>query len=290
MVNKYDYKPEEVNACYSALIELMTILGEYRDNSVIIGGWVPYFLCPEHQKDHTGSLDIDLVLDFPRIGQEKYETILQAIKKRGWEQGDNPFIFRKTFRLPDGLSIEVEIDFLAGEYGGKAKSHRHQDVQDIKARKARGADLVFDSPQLIVLEGELPEGGRNKVTVKIASIVPFLVTKGMALWSRYKEKDAYDIHFCLQYYPGGIDAVIAEAKKHLGNRLVREGLEKIRAKFIAIEETGPVWAANFAVPDEDRRDNPEGQERWEITRRDAFERVERLMQALGIQPYPAAKV
>ncbi len=48
MVTRYDYNPDEVRACYSALIELLTILGEYRDRSVIIGGWVPYFLCPKH--------------------------------------------------------------------------------------------------------------------------------------------------------------------------------------------------------------------------------------------------
>lgn len=285
MVTKYDYNPEEVEACYSALIELMTILGEYRDNSVIIGGWVPYFLCPEHQKEHTGSLDIDLALDFSRIGEDKYETILQAIEKRGWSKGEESFIYEKSFRLSDEHEVVVEIDFLAGEYGGKDKSHRHQDVQNIKARKARGSDLVFDDPKDVVIEGNLPEGGRNKITVKIASVVPFLVTKGMALWDRYKEKDAYDIHFCLQYYPGGIDAVVEEAKKHLGNRLVREGLGKIKAKFTSIDDAGPVWAANFEVPDEDRRENPEAEERWEIIRRDAFERVKRVMETLDIAPF-----
>lgn len=285
MVTKYDYNPEEVMACYLALIELMTILGEYRDNSVIIGGWVPYFLCPEHQKEHTGSLDIDLALDFSRIGEDEYETILKAIAKRGWNKGREPFIYEKTFRLSDGREIPVEINFLAGQYGGKGKSHRHQDVQDIKARKARGCDLVFDDPEDVTIEGDLPEGGRNKVTVKIASIIPFLVTKGMALWTRYKEKDAYDIHFCLRYYPGGIDAIIEQTKKHLGNHLVREGLEKIRSKFTAIEDNGPVWAANFEVREEDRKDNPEEEERWEQIRRSAFERVDRLMNALEIKSF-----
>lgn len=285
MVTKYDYNPEEVEACYSALVELMTTLGEYRKNSVIIGGWVPYFLCPEHHKEHTGSLDIDLALDFSRIGETEYETIRRAIEKRGWNEGKQPFMYEKNFLLPSGREVTVEIDFLAGEYGGEGKSHRHQDVQDIKARKVRGSDLVFAAPEDITIEGTLPEGGRNKVIVRIASIVPFLVTKGMAVWSRYKKKDAYDIHFCLQYYPGGIDAIAELAKKHLKNRLVQEGLAKIRSKFTSIDDAGPVWAANFEVPQEDRQDNPEAQEKWEITRRDAFERVDRLMNSLNIEPY-----
>jgi hypothetical protein len=38
----------------------------------------------------------------------------------------------------------MQVDFLAGEYGGNAKSHRHQRVQDLLGHKARGADMVFD--------------------------------------------------------------------------------------------------------------------------------------------------
>jgi len=43
MVIKYDYSKKEVDACLSVLIELMTILGEFRDNIVLVGGWIPYF-------------------------------------------------------------------------------------------------------------------------------------------------------------------------------------------------------------------------------------------------------
>ncbi len=285
MVTKYDYNLEEVEVCYSALIELMTVLGEYRADAVLIGGWVPYFLCPEHQKEHTGSLDIDIALDFSKIGDDEYQTILEAIKKRDWNPGRQPFIYEKIFRLSDESDIPVEINFMAGEYGGKGKSHRHQDIQDIKARKARGCDLVFDNPEGIIVRGRMPDGSSNEVSIQVSSIVPFLVTKGMAIWDRYKEKDAYDIHFCLQYYPANHDTIVGEFEEHLGNKLVREGLEKIRAKFVSIDAPGPVWAANFEVPEEDRKDNPDAQEKWGITQRSAFERVDRLMSALGIEPF-----
>jgi len=135
MVTKYDYNPEEVEVCYSALIELMTVLGEYHSDIVLIGGWVPYFLCREHQKEHVGSLDVDLAINFSRIGTDEYQTILEAIKSRDWREGKEPFIYEKTFKLPNGRRVPVEINFLAGEYGGKGKSRRHQDVQDIKSQK-----------------------------------------------------------------------------------------------------------------------------------------------------------
>ena len=37
----------------------------------------------------------------------------------------------------------------------------------------------------------------DKGAIRVASIVPFLVMKGMALADRLKEKDAYDIVFCV---------------------------------------------------------------------------------------------
>ena len=78
----------------------------------------------------------------------------------------------------------MEVDLLAGEYGGTGGGHRTQPVQDARARKARGADLVFDAPVPVEVEGELPGGGRDRVTVRVAGVVPWLVMKGMALAPR----------------------------------------------------------------------------------------------------------
>jgi len=82
---------------------------------------------------------------------------------------------------------------------------------------------------------------------------------------------------------------VGEFEEHLGNKLVIEGLEKILAKFVSIDAPGPVWAANFEVPEEDRKDNPDAQEKWGITQRSAFERVDRLMSALGIEPFKGTR-
>jgi len=163
---------------------------------------------------------------------------------------------------------------LAGEYGGATGSHRHQNVQEIKARKARGCDLAFEMTESITLEGTLPEGGKDSVVVRVAGIVPFLVMKAMAPADRLKTKDAWDIYFCLRNYPGGNDALAAVFRPHLGNKLVLEGLRKIQEKFATAEYVGPKSCADFdeIVDAEDRA----------IRIRDAFERVHDLLQRLGI--------
>ena len=128
-------------------------------------------------------------------------------------------MFYRTISI-DGSEIVVEVDFLAGEYSGSGKAHRTQSVQDIRARKARGCDLAFDMNVSIQIEGNLPSGPLDSAGMRVASIVPFIVMKGMAMAERLKEKDAYDIYYCLKNYPGGLDALIRKLTPHIGSGLV----------------------------------------------------------------------
>lgn len=277
MVTKYDYGKSEVEACLSVLVELMTILGEFRNHIVLTGGWIPYFLVEERRHEHVGSLDIDIALDFKEISDDSYQTILQALKERGYGQGEHPFIFYRTITASDSRNVTVEVDLLAGEYGGTGQSHRTQSVQDVRARKARGCDLAFEHYRLLKISAKMPDGARNEVNIKIADIIPFLVMKGMALWERYKEKDAYDIYFTLLHYPGGIDELIKIFRPFKSNKLISEGLGKIRAKFKNTDAPGPVWLINFEDVDEE--------EEKERLKRDAYERVNAFLDALGIEEF-----
>ena len=171
----------------------------------------------------------------------------------------------------------MKIDLLAGEYGGTRRRHRHQKIQDVQARKARGCDLVFANPVKVKVKGRLPNGATQEVTVKVPSIGPFLVTKGMALWGRIKEKDAFDIYYCCRHYPGGIAALVRDIKPLMNNKLAREGLGKIRDRFRNTNALGPTGVAAFL-----ELEDPE--ERLRI-QREAFELVNRLMRELGIEPF-----
>jgi len=277
VVTRSDYKKDEVEICLSVMVELMTLLGPYRDHLVLVGGWVPYFLFPEKKQEHTGSLDIDIALDFRNISDNAYRTILQLLQERQYQQGKQPFIFYRTIERKPGVTVTVEIDLLAGEYGGTGRTHRTQQIQDVRARKARGCDLVFQNNVSIKLHERMPDGAQNEVTIKIANVVPFLVMKGMAIWENYKEKHAYDIYFTIRNYPGGISRLVRAFKPFISNKIVREGLAKIRAKFQDINAVGPVWVANFMEIDDE--------EEKEQIKRDAFEYVKALLDALAIEAF-----
>jgi hypothetical protein len=269
---RIDYTEAAVAAAKSVLIELTHILGEYHEDIVLVGGWIPELLIPESPERHVGSIDVDLALNHQELTEAGYRKIREILRQHGYFQDtQQPFIFRKKVR-----EHVVQVDFLAGEYGGTGKGHRTQNALDMRPRKARGCDLAFQvQPETVVLRGRLPDGAADEVRVRIASVVPFLVMKGMALEDRRNPKDAYDIYFVIQNYPGGVDAVIQAFKPHLKLELVKEGLQKIARKFATPDHVASRDAAEFVdTLDEEER---------AIRQRDAFEKVHYLLQQLGIQ-------
>jgi hypothetical protein len=278
MVSKSQYREREVNACKSVLLELVHLLGELKEEMVIIGGWTPSFLFPGARDPHIGSLDIDVALNFQKIPEDTYQTILKAFLKWGYTQNEQqPFRFFRKVPVEGSDTVDVEVDLMAGEYGGTSKGHRTQKVQNIRARKARGCDLAFDSSITVTLEGELPDGGKDKVSFKVAGIVPFLVMKGMAMHDRMKEKDAYDLYYCVEHFPGGTNKLADEFSSFLKNKLVLEGLGKIRGKFASVKHVGPTWVTDFLeiTEKEDR----------EIVMRRAYEKVNELLNTLNIKTW-----
>jgi len=269
---RLDYTAEAVAAARSVLLELSHLLGEYRDDVAVIGGWVPELLIPEAPARHVGSMDVDLALNHRASLDSGYRTIRQLLLNRGYQPGSQPFIFYRRVTAGD-RAIVVEVDLLAGEYDGTGRGHRTQSIQDVRLRKARGCDLVFDlRVEEVLVEGTLPDGGKDSASVRVASIVPFLIMKGMALRDRMKEKDAWDVYYCVRYYPGGLSVLIEDFRPHVDHGLVREGLANIAEKFASESHVGPKWVADFEdLSDPDDR---------ALLQRDAYERITSLLRAV----------
>jgi hypothetical protein len=108
----------------------------------------------------------------------------------------------------------------------------------------------------------------------VASIVPFFVMKGMALDERLKEKDAWDLYYCVQNFPGGLDGLIEQFQPHREQGLVREGLQKIAKHFASENHLGPRFVADF-----EELTDPEERA---FRQRDAYERMHYVLEKLGI--------
>ncbi len=267
-----DYSERAVRAARSVLLELSHILGLYRESFVIVGGWVPELLLTGADRRHTGSTDVDVALNHRSLQEPAYQKMLSILLERGYRRSqEQPFIFFREVSI-DGQEITVEVDFLAGEYSGSSKGHRTQTFEELRARKARGSDLVFEMNTEVEVIGELPGGGKDQSLVRVASIPSFLVMKGMAIADRIKEKDAWDIYYCLLHYPGGLESLADSVRPFLFKGLVEEGIWKIAEKFRSPEHFGPVSVADFEeLTDPDSR---------ALLQRDAFERVQAFIRAL----------
>ncbi len=90
-------------------------------------------------------------------------------------------------------------------------------INDFAVQRADGADLAMRFYQLVAVAGPMPDGGTNRVEIAVCSIPALLAMKGHALAGRYKQKDAYDIYYCVRNYPGGIEVLAQECRQLLGH-------------------------------------------------------------------------
>ncbi|MDO9545687.1 MAG: hypothetical protein Q7J07_02925 [Pelolinea sp.] len=266
------YIPEEVSAAKSVLIEVMHILGDYRDEVILVGGWVPEMFFPKSIIPHVGSNDVDILLNHNEIDNSKYKTIKKLLENRGYFQSEEqPFIFYKRVIIKNGSAVTVQVDFLSGEFQGTGKNRRTQKVQDMKPRKVRGGDLAYTHTENIKLCGKLPNGTNGQVDFKIVALPAFIIMKGIALKNRMKEKDAFDIYFCLLQFGENIKSLTDKFTGLMNKNIVQESLTNLKEAFLNINSYGPTMIADF--------EEVEGEERERIIR-DSYERMNMFLSLL----------
>lgn len=197
-----DYSEGQKEAAHRILVELVNIFEEYQEDIRIVGGWVPDLMFPG--EGHIGSVDVDILINHLTLHDEGYQNMSKILRKNGYR--DHPekyFSFVKTVEV-EGVFYDVDVDILAGMYGGTQEKKRSQHVQGMKALKATGGNFAFDYPsQKIRLGAKRPDGALDVANVSVIAVVPYLVMKTAAM-GRGKAKDAYDIYFLIRHYRGGV--------------------------------------------------------------------------------------
>lgn len=139
-----DYSEGQKRAAHRVLVELVNVFREYEDEIRVVGGWVPDLMFPE--EGHVGSVDVDIMINHLTLQDEGYQNMSRILQKNGYkEHPEKYFSFIKTVMV-DGISYDVDVDILAGMYGGTQSKRRSQHVQGIKALKATGGNFAFEFP------------------------------------------------------------------------------------------------------------------------------------------------
>jgi len=276
----HPYGSRTTEAVKRVLVELGQVLGDYRGKFVVVGGNVPWLQIPDPVTAHIGSIDIDLALDAEALAGGQYKGLIDTLLAAGYQQPADGEVYQLARDVPSqdgGPPVRILIDFLMPEHA-VVKKNRPQLVPDFAVIPASGGDLALKFADKILLEAEMPRGGLNQVELAVASIPALLAMKGYALVGRDKDKDAYDIYYCIRHYPGGIDALATACRPLMSSETALKGFAGIAAKFQSREYTGPYAVRRFAAEEGilDDRDEDE----WQT---DAFGQVAAFLKAIGLR-------
>ena len=275
-----DYDDRTTVAVKSVLVEIGQILGSYHGKFAVVGGAVPWLLLSEADKPHIGTTDVDLSLDAEALGDGEYAHLVESLRKHGYNQREHLRRFQLVRTVPSrdgGPDIDVIVDFLMPGEATIAENTPPL-VDNFAVQRADGADLALRFYQLVAIDGEMPDGGGNRVQIAIASIPALLAMKGYAIANRIKRKDAYDIYYCVRNFPGGVEALVAETKPLLEIETGRKGYLSISEKFRDVNDFGPTSVRQFVEGSDVLGELTADQ--WQ---RDAFGQVDVWLSGLGLR-------
>ncbi len=275
-----DYDDRATTAVKAVLIEIGQILGSFQGKFAVIGGAVPWLLLNNEEMPHVGTLDVDLGLDAEALGDGEYARLVEALLGNEYEQRQDLRRFQLARQVPaidGGPAIEVLVDFLMPSEAKTVKNVPPL-IDQFATIRASGADLALRYCELVAIDGPMPGGGRNRVEIAVASVPALLAMKGFAIMKRHKQKDAYDIYYCVRNYPGGLEVLAEACRPLLEHPSAEEGYRCIADKFDEFDGYGPTCVRRFV----EETDILSGRtaEQWQM---DAFGQVDAWLRALGVK-------
>lgn len=268
-----DYSARQIEAAHRTLVDVGQVLAAFQDCLVLVGGWVPDLLIPDAEEKHVGSIDVDLALDAEKLASGRYAEMLKLLlDTRRYKPGAQPFQFVTAVDLGDGeLPVQVEVEFLAPN-GTKLKKNKPQRLPGFRVLQADGCAAAFHAPEQVVISGRAVGGAKNKVRISVASLPDFLIMKSMALAGRDKPKDAYDLCYCLDNYPGGMARLATNWQRRARDKDVAKAIVILREKFETVDAYGPMQVVEFH--------NSTNPEERAVQARRAYELVQRCLSFL----------
>ena len=248
-----DYSSRQIEAARRVLVDLGQVLAKFEDCMVVVGGWVPDLLLADAEESHIGSIDVDLALDAAKLNDGRYADLLKLLlDTKRYRKGAKDFQLVVIVDLKDGEKpLEVEVEFLAPKEV-KLKKRSPKLMADFRVLKADACGVAFNAPEKLSLSGKSVRGARNTVSLRVASLADFLVMKAHAIGGRDKPKDTYDLCYCLEHFPGGMETLAKAWKSRHREKDVARAGEILREKFADVNAFGPQQLVEFhAAPDAD---------------------------------------
>lgn len=249
--------------------DIVRSLGFAAAHVVLIGGLVPGLLVPildPGLAPHIGTADVDFCLSIALVegATDAYERIETVLKRLDFKKGDASFRwYRRT-----GLPMTIEFFCPASESRPAGRMFRPTATENPTGKHNLGGKLsafaleagaiLTTDIELVRREVTLPNNkGTTTAELRVTGPVAFLVAKSQALAGqtpRDKPKDAYDIVWLIESWPGGpAEAAAAFSQRPVfSDPEVAVALDRIRDAFNSTDRLGARSYARFlaASPDE----------------------------------------
>jgi hypothetical protein len=252
-----DYPPENTLRIRKATLTVATILGDYIEDIVVVGGLVPSLLIPQTElpagaENHAGTLDLDLGLDLAILNDQRYKGIAQHLRRAGFypdtKEGGNGVRQRWTH----GQDSLVKIEFLIPPVSQEADPGRLQSLeQDLAAFITDGLEIAFRNRVNVRLEGTTLFDESVSREIPVCNPGAFVVLKALALKNRGDFKDAYDLYYVTRNYGKGVEDVAAYLAPLVETRFGQKAIDILKEDFHDERALGPMRVARFATGDED---------------------------------------
>jgi len=263
------YEPETFELILAEAANVIRASGFASEHIVIIGGLVPNLLVPVVDpggQPHIGTADIDLCLSVALVegDTEEYERLEAVLRSLDFQMSEVSFRWIRT----SGLRIVVEFFCPAQEGRPAGRTFRPQSNESPRAKHNLGgrlSALALNAGALLVTDVEhvsrrvvLPDGkGEIDFEFRVTGPIAFLVAKLDALTRRDKPKDAYDIVWLIENWPGGPSAAAASfSTRSAYDDTTLASLRRLGDLFADADQVGPASYARFVSsrnPNLDRR-------------------------------------
>lgn len=258
------YDPAVAEQLVAEAADIIRALGFAAEHVVLIGGLVPGLLVPVLDpglEPHIGTADIDLCLSIALVegATETYERIETVLKRLDFAEGDVSFRWQRR----TGLALTIEFFCPANESRPAGRVFRpaaavnpvgkHNLGGHLSALALDAGEILTTDVEVVRREVVLP-GNKGTITadLRVTGPVAFLVAKSQALVgpsARDKPKDAYDIVWLIESWPGGPSAAAAAFSERAGfvSREVAPALDGIGDAFSDTDRVGPRSYARFVA-------------------------------------------
>jgi hypothetical protein len=254
------YDPSLVTLLLGETAWLLRHLGFTAQHTILIGGVVPSLLVLDPPaQPHLGTTDLDLCLSLAIVTGDtaEYERLETALTAAGYEPTDASFRWRQR----DGLHLEVEFFCAASDDRPAGRLFRPKASINPTAKHNFGPKLTavaLDAGGVIEADAydvevdvDLPDAaGRTRFTFRVTGLLGFLVAKTAALTGRDKPKDAYDIVWIIENWPGGPAAAATALRDspafHRSD--AAQMVDRLFEEFSSLDRLGPSSFVRFLAP------------------------------------------